>query len=317
MLGSRISDTITSFGIGSFYIRPVARSRRNRQTGEEMGGFSSLELLPGDSRLIVADLLGHRAVRRLGNIRQLGFTSHHQQSRLRHTVGSLELAAGMLGRASVTSPTIRNHLLAAIALEDVGRAPFSNSLDPIFTAISGMTDRHPIDIERSIAVIEHLERVEGLLSRLGLSSAIVTGLLRGSVGWTGSQWIKSLVGGPVDIDRLQYVPGDIASADGHDYDVSGVARGIVLDGGSDSTIIEMASLPALLEFLLQRARLFMHVYYEPAKLAMEVVVRQFLRNLWDALRAMPEGWMDLTEPRSVEEFLRWTDSTLLDALVGE
>src|SRR5205823_9207808 len=56
-----------------------------------------------------------------------------------------------------------------------------------------------------------------------------------------SQWIKTLIGGPTDVDRLQYVAGDMASADGLAYDVAGVARGLVLDAGADSTIIDMSS----------------------------------------------------------------------------
>ncbi len=130
---------------------------------------TGIERLPLDARLIVTELLKHRAVRRLGGIRQLGFSQFHQQTRLRHTLESVNFAIRFLERAGVTSAAVRNHLLSAIVLEDVGRAPFSHSLDAVFADVPGLSGAHPIDIGRSIVVITYLEDSEKLLTRHSLS----------------------------------------------------------------------------------------------------------------------------------------------------
>jgi hypothetical protein len=281
-----------------------------------MDVFTGLERLSKESRVMITEFLKHRVLRRLGNIRQVGFTTYHQQTRLQHTLESLDFAAAFLEKVSVASSTVRNHLIAAIALEDVGRAPFSNSLEPIFTALPGLSGKSPIDVQRSIAVIQHLEQVEGFLSRHGLSYLVITSLLEGHVPWKGAQWTKSLISGPTDVDRLQYVKGDMGYAEGTDYDISDVARGLVFDRSDDQTIVDMASVRPLVDFLLQRTRLYVEVYYEPAKLALECVVRFFFKGLWNFLGETINGWSEVREPRSVEDFLLWTDATVLSAFEG-
>jgi HD superfamily phosphohydrolase len=282
-----------------------------------MHALSAIERLPSSSRTIVTTLLKHRTLCRLAKIRQIGFSLSHQQTRLHHTLESIELAANFLEGAGNLSATVRNHLLAAVVLEDVGRAPFSNSLDPIFTAIPGASAGEAIDKRRSIVVVEHLERTEGLLSKHSLSCETIVKLLKGTIPWKKGQWARSLVSGPIDVDRIQYVKGDIEYSEGLQYDVGDVARSLVFDEGSNETLINASYVPVVIDFLLERIRLYIEVYYEPVKLAMEHVVRLFFRQLWDFIDKSVEGWYDVREPRLVEEFLHWTDETVLAAFEGE
>jgi len=284
-----------------------------------VNGYPEFARLSADLRTLVFDLIRNPAVQRLGGISQLGFSTFRQQTRLQHTIESIEIAGRLLEKASSTTPNVRKHLVAAIALEDVGRAPFSNSLDRAFDGLPDLSrGRNPIDIQRSIVVLEYLERTERLLSRQGLSCATVCDLLERKLPWRATPWINAVLNGPTDVDRLQYVSGDIAFADGTPYNVDNIARGVVLDSGADNnvTVIDDSAVLPLIDFLMQRTRLYLEIYYEPVKLALECVVSSFLRKLWNFADSANEEWSALREPRSVEKFLMWTDATVVGAFEG-
>lgn len=265
---------------------------------------------------LVRDLLSEPSITRLADIRQVGFTVFPQQSRLQHTIESVNLAAELLKKAPSASRSVQMHLIAAVALEDVGRAPFSNSLESVFTRLPGLLTASPVDVERSVLIVRHLETTEKLLSRNGLCLNEVLELLHGRPPWKRARWATALVHGALDIDRLQYVAGDMARADGISYDVTAIGRGLVMDEGCDATVLDVSSVDPVIEFLLRRARLYAEIYYEPAKLALELIVGEFLRQVWEMAAAGVEGWEDVSEPRTVEDFLKWTDSTVLGTFQG-
>ncbi len=123
--------------------------------------------------------------------------------------------------------------------------------------------------------------------------------------------------GPVDIDRMQYVKGDIEYADGVFYDANALAKGLLLDGHTTGeTLIDQSAIERLIDFLVQRARLYVEVYYDPIKLAMERIVSSFLTTLW-SLQDKAEQWQDVWKPNTIEDFLSWTDAKVIGALDGE
>ena len=278
--------------------------------------MEAIDRLPEDCKALVLDYLSHHALRRLGSISQVGLSVYPQQTRLQHTLESLALAAEFIRKAPSTTSTVRRHLVAAVALEDTGRAPFSNSLEALFTNLPGLVAGQALDVQRSILVVKHLEKTEKFLSRHDLSPSEIVELLHGRVPWRRAHWVKRLIRGPVDIDRLQYVPGDMAYADGVYYDVSALARSVIMNETADTAILDSSSLDSVLDFLLQRARMYIDVYYEPAKLALELVVSDFLRQVWEVAERRQEDWADISEPRTVKGFLQWTDLTVLSAFEG-
>lgn len=281
-----------------------------------MAVISAIERLPNDCRSLVFDLLSHDVLRRLGCITQVGLSAYPQQTRLQHTLQSLEMTAQFIDKIPLIPPSVKRHLLAAVALEDVGRAPFSNSLDSLFINLPGFSAVGPVDVERTCLVVKHLEITQKLLSRHELSLREILELLQGRVPWRKAQWATTLIRSPLDIDRLQYVPGDMAHADGTSYDTTAVMRGLILGETSITTVLDDSAVDSVLDFLLQRARLYVEVYYEPAKLALEVVVGDFFRRLWRIAESEGELWKDVAEPKSIEAFLRWTDATVLSAFQG-
>ena len=278
---------------------------------------ASITRLPGECRGIVLTLLGHRALKRLGAIKQLGFSDNAYQTRLEHTLDSLQLAIGFLEKDVRTSAFVRNHLFAAITLEDIGRAPFSNSLDPVFPVLGHASANIPVDVQRSLSVLSHLEREECILSQFKLDAGVVLELVRGKVPWEGAGWVKSLLNGPTDIDRLAYVRGDLAHVKGQHYGLGRLAGSIILDGHGPAGVVDQSALDAVVDFLYQRARLYFLDYYRPEKLALEFVVRLFLRRLWEFAEGASDEWKNVREPRTVDSFLLWSDGTVIEALDGE
>jgi HD superfamily phosphohydrolase len=281
-------------------------------------GLSRLAALPDSCGRLALRLLSHRSVQRLGKIRQLGFASVRQQTRLQHTLASVELIAGVLAKAPNVSEDLRDHVIAAIALEDIGRAPFSNSLDAVFT---GLPTKHgggtSVDVERSVLVIDYLEQSERILSENGLSLDVICRLLRGNIPWRKGGWLRPFLNGSLDIDRLAYVSADLAYADGQVYDIGTLVKGIAVVGDRPVSVVDSSSIEAAVDFLLQRGRLYQRVYYEPVKLALEQAVGLFLKKLWKFAETADDQWNDVREPKSVEQFLSWTDDTVINAFKGQ
>ena len=118
--------------------------------------MEAIDRLPEDCKALLLDYLSHPALRRLGSISQVGLSVYPQQTRLQHTLESLALAAEFIRKAPSTTSTVRRHLVAAVALEDTGRAPFSNSLEALFTNLPGLVAGQALDVQRSILVVKHL-----------------------------------------------------------------------------------------------------------------------------------------------------------------
>jgi len=283
-----------------------------------MHGIPRLELaeLDLECQRLGLQLPEHPGVARLGNIRQLGFATAQQQTRLHHTLQSVELAAKLVSTIPNVSNEAKLHVLAAVALEDVGRAPFSNSLEGLFSSVPGAESGPQIDVRRTVAVIEHLERQESILSRHGISPQIVTILLNGKVPFVDQQSLLPILNGPADIDRLQYVRGDAVAAGIADIDLAAIVRGIVSKNSTEVTVLQRSSLDTFLDFVIHRTQLCTALYFEPGKLAAEHVVSVFFRNFWNWASSAGAEWLDTVEPRSVEEFLTWTDSKVLETFEG-
>jgi HD superfamily phosphohydrolase len=277
-----------------------------------------LSALSARAQQLVIKLTGHWAVQRLGQIRQLGFAVMPQQTRLEHTLSSIDLVAAVMANATGVSETLQQHVLAAVSLADVGRAPFSNSLDPLFAGLPGMDETGiAIDVRRSLLTIKFLEETEQLLSKENLSVDIVCGLLEGLVPLKKGGWLRPLLDGPLDIDRLTYVPGDLECAKQVvNYNIRDVVKGILLKESGNNTLIDAAATDHVVDFVFKRAQLYQEVYYGVEKLALEHVVREFFRKLWKFVETKKGEWNDVRKPKSASEFLRWTDETVIDAFEG-
>lgn len=274
-----------------------------------MDDLRGLNRLSSNLRMTVSSFLEHRALKRLGFVRQLGFWPYDERPRLTHTLESIDCAAFVLGNLSGLNEEVRHTFLAAIALEDIGRAPFSNSLDSVFTALPGLIDRRPLDVERSVLVIRYLEESERLLSHRHLDVDAVVAMVRGNVPWEKAQRLRSLISGPLDIDRLVYTKGDVEAARGISFNINDAISGLQLDTGDGATVIDSSASTAIVNLVINRCRMYMQVYYNPEKIALEAVVRDFFVQLWSGENSsLP---VELKEPRTVTEFLQWDDRTVV------
>ena len=172
--------------------------------------------LDTDTRRIVLSLLNHPTVSRLKTVQQLGFTSrvfaNATHSRWAHTLWTLERLCGLLDASPALPREVKQHLLAACVLQDVGHSPMSNSLGPAFSR--HLTDERlsllvPHDKVRTILILEHRSRDRGPFINLGARHVI------DSVPSDGYSRLGSVVGrrtGAHRLHRITSTGGSLQSA---------------------------------------------------------------------------------------------------------
>jgi hypothetical protein len=202
-------------------------------------------------------------------------------------------------------------------LQDVGHAPFSESLGRIFQgAWVGSLFHVPLDKARTVTILQYLEEREQLLSKLGLSLEVLVRLVLGDFPWPAHAWAKRLIDGVLDADRLAYVEQDLALTKGVGVSaiVNRVARGLEEDGPGGLTIVDSSASEDTLAFVKNRGSLYTDVYNHPVKLALDYLMRDVLQCAWN----VGTDWLDphLRRPETVEDFLTWTDNTV-DRCVDE
>lgn len=200
------------------------------------------------------------------------------------------------------------HLVAVSILQDVGHAPFSESLGRLFQGQwVGRALSVPLDKARTVTILEHIEETEQLFSRLGLSLEVLAKLVLGGFPWPSHAWAKRLVDGVLDADRLAYVEQDMGLTLQVPVSrvVTRIAGGIQADGPGDVTIVDSTVSEDVLEFIKHRGSLYADVYHHPAKLAVDHIMRDVLSRVWDVGKGSLES--RLCKPETVEDFLAWTD----------
>lgn len=279
--------------------------------------LKAISRLDPETRRIIVSLLSHPAVSRLKSIQQLGFTSRvfptATHSRWEHTLWTLDRLCGLL-EASPPLPTeVKQHLLAACVLQDIGHSPMSNSLGPAFS--QHLNDERlsvlvPHDKVRTILILEHLERTEQLFTHLGLTVEVLVQLLLGRFPWPQPAWAYRLMEGVLDADRLAYVEQDALLTLGRKVrtGLRAVMQSLQTDGPDNVTIISSEGVDPVRQFVSTRAELTLDVYHHVQKLAWEYVVRELLDWIWARPRALPDVLPPA--PTTVPEFLEWNDATV-------
>ena len=174
----------------------------------------------------VRRIVDSQAFRRLSRVSQLGLVSlvypAANHSRFEHSLGVYRTALLYLKQlsqddrfASIVSVHDAERLIVAALLHDVGHWPFCHPLEDI---------RHP-----SIARHESLaaEFIQGdeiatlLRDDWSMEPSHVTALLEGDASTESSRILTSLLSGPIDVDKMDYLSRDSLHAGvpyGRNYD---------------------------------------------------------------------------------------------------
>jgi HD superfamily phosphohydrolase len=272
----------------------------------------SVSRLQDRTRRVVLSLLAHPVVHRLKGIQQLGFASKvfrgADHDRWEHTLLTLDAACRLFENAPSVPAEIQEHVLAVLILQDIGHSPFSNSLTTVFNATwvdATVARLSGEDTARAIPIVRNMERNEQLISRLGLVPEVLEELLMGRWPWPSHQWVQSLHSGPLDADRLAYVPQDSIRALGKDLskEIAKVVSSLRPDGPGRANVISVEGVDSAEAVIRARGNLLLEVYHHPVKLGWEIVIKSLLLEAWRR-----ESEPGNRAPQSVDEFMALQDS---------
>jgi len=244
---------------------------------------------------------------RLRRIRQLGLAygtyPGAEHSRFGHSLGTYHLAC-LVGERLDLSPEERRLLSLAALVHDLGHGPFSH-----------VWERTPLAAgaheEWTWRIIRGPSRVAELLFREeGLGEALLS-LLRGEGGALGS-----LLSGPLDLDRMDYLLRDalFTGATYGRFDVRRLVSSLVREEGE--ILVEEKGLASVEEYLLARYFMYWRVYFHKTIRAHEIVLSRLLlraRDLEREARSSPPLTSFIRGDPRLEDFLRLDDGDIFQA----
>lgn len=266
-----------------------------------------IELSTAEARLLDLPIM-----QRLRRLRQLGLAylafPSAEHSRFSHALGALAIGTQAFdslvfhGRQFFGGDRDvaygRRLVRAALLLHDVGHGPFSHACE----AVLGV--RH----EQRTAEMLALPEVAQGVAALEVEASDVLGLI---VGDSASPYpaLRELVSGPnLDADRMDYLQRDAyftgVATGRYDAEQLLASLRILRYDGRDAVGIDRRGVVALESFVMARYMMFASVYFHHTTRMFEHILHDVLRELWPDPRKL--------DP--IEEFLRWDDFRVLNAL---
>lgn len=240
----------------------------------ESGG-EGVRLPPGDTAPLtprVRALLDTADMRRLARVSQLGLVGlvypGAVHSRLEHSLGVYRLAIEFLRRlkddprfASAVGPDDASAFIAAALVHDIGHWPFC----------------HPIEDMGLAEIPRHESLVEGILasgpvadvldSSWGLSPQRIASLITGTAADPAGRILHSLLSGPIDVDKMDYLARDSLHAGvpyGRNFDQPRLLASLCLDERGEALAITDKGRTAAELMVFARYVMFSEVYWHHA-----------------------------------------------------
>ena len=233
----------------------------------------------------VRALLDTPEMRRLGRVSQLGLVSLVYpgaiHSRLEHSLGVYRLALEFLRRLrneprfeAVVGVEDASAFIAAALLHDVGHWAYC----------------HPIEDMGLPEVPRHESLVEGLISGGGIADALATrwgvapariaALVTGTASDPAGRLLHSLLSGPIDVDKMDYLARDSLHAGvpyGRNFDQPRLLASLCIDERGEALAITDKGRTAAELMVFARYVMFSEVYWHHAVRAATAMLQ---RAIW-------------------------------------
>ncbi|MEM2333359.1 MAG: HD domain-containing protein [Candidatus Caldarchaeum sp.] len=208
-------------------------------------------------------LVDTRVVQRLRRISQLPLVylvyPGARHSRFDHSIGCMFLAgefAQHLGLDSYETTLLKT----AALLHDIGHTPFSHLFEQL------LLDKGVSHEQMSMRIIEHDKELGEALEMLGIDRGEVVKVLQ------GRSRLSSLVSGPLDVDRLDFLVRD-AYFTGATYGIIDVKRIIRLTRLlEDGPAVDVRGVGAVEELAIARYHSFINIYFHHAVRAAQILL---------------------------------------------
>ena len=238
-------------------------------------GSAAVRIPPGDTVSLsprARGLLDTPEMRRLARVSQLGLVAlvypGAVHTRLEHSLGAYRLARefllGLAGDARFVELVTEEDaaaFLAATLLHDVGHWAYC----------------HPIEDMGLPEIPRHESLVAGLLAGGGLGAVLerdwgiapsrVAGLITGAARDPAGRVLHSLLSGPIDVDKMDYLARDSLHAGvpyGHNFDQPRLLASLCLDEAGTSLAITEKGRTAAELMVFARYVMFSEVYWHHA-----------------------------------------------------
>lgn len=238
-------------------------------------GGSQVRIPPGiDVPLTerVRRLIDTPAFRRLANIRQLGLVSlvypAANHSRQEHSLGVYQTAIEFLAHlaaddrftAAVTAADAERFLVAAL-LHDVGHWPFGHPIEDLH--LPDVPDHEPL----ARRYVTEGEIATALRDDWCIRPNEVADLIAGGASDAASRILQSLLSGPIDVDKVDYLMRDSLHAGvpyGRHFDRQRLVGNLCLNQSGDGLAITAKGKTAAEMMVFARYVMFSEVYWHHA-----------------------------------------------------
>lgn len=251
----------------------------------------------------VVQVLDTPSMQRLRRISQLGLVSYVYpgavHTRFEHSLGVYRLACltlrHLLGNESVlasstTADEIKTFLLAAL-LHDIGHWPYCHAIEDLRLA---EFPRHE-ELARSMICSSPLADV--IEQQWSVEPARVAELIASTRdGGAEPSVLRSLLSGPVDIDKLDYLQRDSLHAGvpyGRNFDVNRLVSSLCLGQDGRSLAITEKGKTAAEMMVFARYVMFSEVYWHHTVRSATAMLQRLVYDLRNELPS--QHWLSLTE----------------------
>ncbi|MFM8892231.1 MAG: HD domain-containing protein [Planctomycetia bacterium] len=239
----------------------------------------------------VRELLDSAAMRRLARVGQLGLVSlvypGAVHARLEHSLGVYRLALEFLARlrhdrrfaATVTEHDAAAFLVAAL-VHDVGHWPFCHPIEDMGLSLF---PRHETLVHDILA---HGEPADVLSRSWGLDPGRVAALITGTAHDPAGLILHSLLSGPIDVDKMDYLRRDSLHAGvpyGRHFDEERLLSSLCLDRQGTTVAITDKGRTAAEMLVFARYVMFSEVYWHHAVRSATAMLQRAVWHLRDRL----------------------------------
>ena len=264
--------------------------------------------------------------RRLAGISQLGLVGLVYpaaiHTRFEHSLGVYRMALLFLDRltddsrfVSVVTPHDAERFLVAALLHDVGHWPFCHPIEDV------SLPRVPKHEQFAQKFLREPEIVDALREDWGVNSEDVVGLLSGKPEGASDKVLHSLLSGPIDVDKMDYLMRDSLHAGvpyGRNFDQARLIQSLCLNAAGDGLAITDKGKTAAEMMVFARYVMFSEVYWHHAVRSATAMLQRAFVMLSDSLDH--DSLFTLTERPLIEKMLaaagQGPASELLDGLFG-
>jgi HD superfamily phosphohydrolase len=264
--------------------------------------------------------------RRLAKITQVGLVSlvypAARHTRFEHSLGVYRLALLLLKRLSHVpefTQKVTQHdaerLIVAALLHDIGHYPFCHLIEDI--RLDGLPHHEELAAARIGNSIEQSELAELLRTDWNIEPSEIITLLTGNTTTPTDHLLASVLSGPIDIDKMDYLYRDSLHAGvpyGRHLDQDRLVGSLCLNASGDGLAITEKGKTAAELMIFARYVMFSEVYWHHAVRSATAMLQRLFCTLYLDGKIDFQQFVRSSEDEAIQFFLEASQGTPMEKL---